>query len=327
MAAICAKFCVDYDHYVKRRDIEYFREVGEILKPLSNHYWLKECGHFIEYDDKSIVQTPHDARSKISKHTESLRNGNERKFFLILDDYGGGYEPEFCDTDLVYVGNYCRYYNLKEEYKNRKATGELTKLLIDSEFRRFVDKNDVLNSVRKNLTKSTISLRASYSAHDFDLAVLRIIAGGALVYCDPQRFNIENIQSGIFKPALPYKPLQKSAQKLLEKAEIQGLTIGAEEVLSRISHGAIPNKDSPQLQPVTLSLKRRVLIREVSSLSKRYFDIKNKGKNRVPLKVVENILFMLKDNSADARVLKRYLKTWDDQPSLPFSDHPHASIF
>ena len=101
MAAICAKFCVDYDHYVKRRDIEYFREVGEILKPLSNHYWLKECGHFIEYDDKSIVQIPHDARSKISKHTESLRNGNERKFFLILDDYGGGYEPEFCDTDFA----------------------------------------------------------------------------------------------------------------------------------------------------------------------------------------------------------------------------------
>ena len=327
MAAICAKFCVNYDHYVKRRDIEYFREVGEILKPLSNHYWLKECGHFVEYDNKSIVQIPHDARSKISTHTESLRNGNKRKFFLILDDYGGGHEPEFYETDLVYVGNYCRYYNIKEEDKNRQATGELIDVLVNSELKRFADNNNVLNSVRKNLSKNTISLRASYSTHDFDFAVLRIIAGGALVYCDPHRFNIENIQSGIFKPALPNKPLQKSAQKFLEKAKTQGLTIGTEEELSRISHGAIPNKDSPQLQPVTLSLKRRVLIREVSSLSKRYFDIQNKGKNRVPLKVVENILFMLKDNSADARVLKRYLKTWDDQPPLPFSDHPHASIF
>ena len=324
MAAICAKFCVNYDHYVKRRDIEYFREVGEILKPLSNHYWLKECGHFVEYDDKSIVQIPHDARSKISTHTESLRNGNKRKFFLILDDYGGGHEPEFYETDLVYVGNYCRYYNVKEEDKNRQATGELIDVLVNSEFKRFADNNNVLNSVRKNLSKNTISLRASYSAHDFDFAVLRIIAGGALVYCDPHRFNIENIQSGIFKPVLPDKGMQISAKKLLDKAKANQFNISGYEELKRIERGISSNQQSPQIESRELARWRMALVREVSVLCERYFIIRNNKKNQVPVGVLMNILSMLADTPPQ-RTVERYLKKYRGHPMPPFSDHPYVT--
>tara|TARA_B110000211_G_C14023809_1_gene528882 strand:+ start:473 stop:976 length:504 start_codon:yes stop_codon:yes gene_type:complete len=146
----------------------------------------------------------------------------------------------------------------------------------------------------------------------FELSVLRLIAGGLAVYCEPEWFSNDGIDEGVLEPVMPSIAVQKAVQKAIEQINKQGLELGITmHSLELIANGSLPviENINPQLRSCSKGFQR--LVREITILSGQLFDITSTGKNRFSTQAIQNILDLVEAPEVDYRTIQRYQEQYE----------------
>jgi len=151
--------------------------------------------------------------------------------------------------------------------------------------------NDIHNLLKK-VHSVTVNLNPEYlylgvdeisDERQFDLAIIRVIAGATVVTLDPEWFSHEGPAAGALDWVEPSEKLQKKMRTALEIAQEEGtkLPILFEKQLGLLARG-IPIIG--QHKPTEKLLQ--LMVREITLISNQLFTISNSGKNRFPAKAI-----------------------------------------
>jgi hypothetical protein len=189
--------------------------------------------------------------------------------------------------------------------------------------------NDIHNLLKK-VHSVTVNLNSEYfylgldeisDERQFDLAIIRVIAGAALVTLDPEWFSHEGPAAGAVDWVEPSEKLQKKMRTALEIAQEEGtkLPILFEKQLELLACG-IPIIG--QHEPTEKLLQ--LMVREITLISNKLFTISNSGKNRFPAKAIVAIGEILNLKLPTERTIAKMqekIETEVDPDESPLSDN------
>jgi hypothetical protein len=177
--------------------------------------------------------------------------------------------------------------------------------------------------IKRMLYSRKISVKTKYQNQIpeerlLELAVLRLVAGAVQAYVDPIRDYYKALKSGVAKTLTPSKKAQKAAQLILDEFYDQGIRVNSLDtrMFERIARGEHP-KSLPQVtEDNKASIK--ILVREVSLLSKQLFIINNSKESRFPVKSIQRILDVV-GASASPRTIADHQSLFDKTKTLALS--------
>jgi len=189
--------------------------------------------------------------------------------------------------------------------------------------------NDIHNLLKK-VHSVTVNLNSEYfylgldeisDERQFDLAIIRVIAGATLVTLDPEWFSHEGPAAGAVDWVEPSEKLQKKMLTALEIAQEEGtkLPILFEKQLELLACG-IPIIG--QHEPTEKLLQ--LMVREITLISNKLFTISNSGKNRFPAKAIVAIGEILNLKLPTERTIAKMqekIETEVDPDESPLSDN------
>ena len=189
--------------------------------------------------------------------------------------------------------------------------------------------NDIHNLLKK-VHSVTVNLNSEYfylgldeisDERQFDLAIIRVIAGATLVTLDPEWFSHEGPAAGAVDWVEPSEKLQKKMRTALEIAQEEGtkLPILFEKQLELLACG-IPIIG--QHEPTEKLLQ--LMVREITLISNKLFTISNSGKNRFPAKAIVAIGEILNLKLPTERTIAKMqekIETEVDPDESPLSDN------
>ena len=195
--------------------------------------------------------------------------------------------------------------------------------------------NDIHNLLKK-VHSVTVNLNSEYfylgldeisDERQFDLAIIRVIAGATLVTLDPEWFSHEGPAAGAVDWVEPSEKLQKKMRTALEIAQEEGtkLPILFEKQLELLACG-IPIIG--QHEPTEKLLQ--LMVREITLISNKLFTISNSGKNRFPAKAIVAIGEILNLKLPTERTIAKMqekIETEVDPDESPLSDNIHDLPF
>ncbi|MDB2383524.1 hypothetical protein N9Y04_05835 [Porticoccaceae bacterium] len=254
---------------------------------------------------------------------------------------------EFIETYLDVVLHQCfayeaeKYCKITEDelpaFKRDKVLSLVDKLaeLEKEPFERYVKANhsgalhDIHNLLKK-VHSVTVNLNPDYfylgvdeisDERQFDLAIIRVIAGATVVTLDPEWFSHEGPAAGALDWVEPSDKLQKKMRTALEVAQEEGtkLPILFEKQLGLLARG-IPIIG--QHEPTEKLLQ--LMVREITLISNQLFTISNSGKNRFPAKAIVAIGEILNLKLPTERTISKMqekIETEVDPNESPLSDN------
>ena len=218
--------------------------------------------------------------------------------------------------------------------KRLESINELAKLENDP-FEPFLkthypDALKYIHNLLKKIHAVTVDLNSKYfhlgldeisDERQFDLAIIRVIAGATVVTLDPEWFSHEGPAAGALDWVEPSEKLQKKMRTALEVAQEEGtkLPILFEKQLGLLARG-IPIIG--QHEPTEKLLQ--LMVREITLISNRLFTISNSGKNRFPAKAIVAIGEILNLKLPTERTISKMqekIETEVDPNESPLSDN------
>ena len=177
--------------------------------------------------------------------------------------------------------------------------------------------------IKRMLCSRKISVKTKHQnqipeARLLELAVLRLMAGAIQAYTDPIRDYHKALKLGVAKILTPSKKAQKAAKLILDEFYDQGITINKVDtaMFERITRGEHPKRFPQVTEDNKASIK--ILVREVSVLSKQLFIIDNNKENRFPVKSIQRILDVV-GASASPRTIADHQSLFDKTKTLALS--------
>ena len=195
--------------------------------------------------------------------------------------------------------------------------------------------NDIHNLLKK-VHSVTVKLNSEYfylgvdeisDERQFDLAIIRVIAGAAVVVLDPEWFSQEGLDAGAIEHAGLNARVHKKMQMALAAAEEEGTALPElfKKQLKLLANG-IPLIS--QYNPTEERLK--LMVREITLISNQLLIISNSGKNRFPAKaimVIGEILNLKLPTERTISKLQEKIETEIDPSEPPLSDNIHDLPF
>lgn len=189
-----------------------------------------------------------------------------------------------------------------------------------------------IHNLLKKVHSVTVNLNPDYfylgvdeisDERQFDLAIIRIIAGAAVVVLGPEWFPQEGPAAGSLDWVKPSKKLQTKMCTALEVAQEEGIVLPKtfERQLRMLAHG---RPLISQYKPTEKLLQ--LMVREITLINNRLFIISNSGKNRFPAKAIAAIGEMLNLNIPTERTISKLqekIETEIDPHESPLSDNIH----
>ena len=195
--------------------------------------------------------------------------------------------------------------------------------------------NDIHNLLKK-VHSVTVNLNSEYfylgvdeisDERQFDLAIIRVIAGAAVVVLDPEWFSQEGLEAG----AIDYMGLNARVHKkmriALKAVEDEGTALPEpfEKQLKLLASG---RPLISQHKPTEKLLQ--LMVREITLINNQLFTISNSGKNRFPAKAIVAIGEILNLKLPTERTISKMqekIETEVDPDECPLSDNIHDLPF
>ncbi|MDG1165895.1 MAG: hypothetical protein P8N61_11050 [Porticoccaceae bacterium] len=195
--------------------------------------------------------------------------------------------------------------------------------------------NDIHNLLKK-VHSVTVKLNSEYfylgvdeisDERQFDLAIIRVIAGAAVVVLDPEWFSQEGLDAGAIDYIGLNTRVQKKMQIALAAAEEEGTALPElfKKQLKLLANG-IPLIS--QYNPTEERLK--LMVREITLISNQLLIISNSGKNRFPAKAIMAIGEILNLKLPTERTISKLqekIETEIGPSESPLSDNIHDLPF
>jgi hypothetical protein len=339
------EFIKTYSDFQTEKRKVCFRAVGKIRSEQDlpyNHYWMKPIGEFIELagDCWPVPADQEEPPENIFSTEFEDSKGRSKKSFVWYDDEGTEQKPVISKETLMYVGDWCDLPSLSEQemtwqrYLNRKA-----ELNLPTAFEALLKKESRYNRILHELKNKNIAVRPHHDlqrlsqfvngddekypinkGREFELVLLRIIAGAFIVYLDPLRFSHHGTQVGVSKVIRPSNRVQALSKTLLAELASQNLAISGMSDLIDLANGESPQKLYPQIESSDSKTKIKVLVREISLLSKKYLIIKNGKANRFPEIGIQKILELIDADIVVGRTISNYQAEFDGSDEEPLTD-------
>ena len=193
-----------------------------------------------------------------------------------------------------------------------------------------------IHNLLKKVHSVTVSLNPKYfylgvdeisDERQFDLAIIRIIAGAAVVVLDPEWFSQEGLDAGAIEYAGLNARVHKKMQIALGAAEEEGTALPElfEKQLKLLASG-IPLIS--QYNPTEERLQ--LMVREITLISNQLLTISNSGKNRFPAKAIMAIGEILNLKLPTERTISKLQEKIETEIGLsesPLSDNIHDLPF
>ena len=337
LAEISREYLLLYDHYRDLRRKVHYREVGEVLAPWPNRHWTSITGEvyyspkegelFWEFED-NVYYRNEDDEGRITS--------------LWLQDDGSYSGLGLCAKTEMYMGDWCalpkpKQYALDENLYREKINALNSVTALEAH----LNSTTLYSRILRTLQKHKVRIERGFSfpgemardgdkrnqsgeARDFELAVLRIISGGLLVYCDPISFALPGHEVGATRTVKPSKRAQKAAVDLLNELDSHTLdSAGFFTNQLRLIAGGNRTPGHPLQLETDPALSRRALVREVALLGKRLLAIKTSKADRFPEAAIQGILEIIGGDAADITLdsLRNYQKDYDNIEAEPLTDH------
>ena len=195
--------------------------------------------------------------------------------------------------------------------------------------------NDIHNLLKK-VHSVTVKLNSEYfylgvdvisDERQFDLTIIRVIAGAAVVVLDPEWFSQEGLDAGAIDYIGLNTRVQKKMQIALAAAEEEGTALPElfKKQLKLLANG-IPLIS--QYNPTEERLK--LMVREITLISNQLLIISNSGKNRFPAKAIMAIGEILNLKLPTERTISKLqekIETEIGPSESPLSDNIHDLPF
>ena len=218
--------------------------------------------------------------------------------------------------------------------KRLESINELAKLENDP-FEPFLkthypDALKYIHNLLKKIHAVTVDLNPKYfhlgldeisDERQFDLAIIRVIAGATVVTLDPAWFSYEGPAAGALDWVKPSKKLQTKMRIALEVTQEEGIVLPQtfERQLRMLAHG---RPLISQYKPTEKLLQ--LVVREITLINNQLFTISNPGKNRFPVKAIVAIGEILNLNLPTERTISKMqekIETEVDPNESPLSDN------
>tara|TARA_R110001632_G_scaffold30226_2_gene79648 strand:- start:969 stop:1733 length:765 start_codon:yes stop_codon:yes gene_type:complete len=218
--------------------------------------------------------------------------------------------------------------------KRLESINELAKLENDP-FEPFLkthypDALKYIHNLLKKIHAVTVDLNPKYfhlgldeisDERQFDLAIIRVIAGATVVTLDPAWFSYEGPAAGALDWVKPSKKLQTKMRIALEVTQEEGIVLPQtfERQLRMLAHG---RPLISQYKPTEKLLQ--LVVREITLINNQLFTISNSGKNRFPVKAIVAIGEILNLNLPTERTIYKMQETIEaevDPNEFPLSDN------
>ena len=218
--------------------------------------------------------------------------------------------------------------------KRLESINELAKLENDP-FEPFLkthypDALKYIHNLLKKIHAVTVDLNPKYfhlgldeisDERQFDLAIIRVIAGATVVTLDPAWFSYEGPAAGALDWVKPSKKLQTKMRIALEVTQEEGIVLPQtfERQLRMLAHG---RPLISQYKPTEKLLQ--LVVREITLINNQLFTISNSGKNRFPVKAIVTIGEILNLNLPTERTIYKMQETIEaevDPNEFPLSDN------
>jgi len=192
------------------------------------------------------------------------------------------------------------------------------------------DQFKYIHSLLKKVHSVTVNLNPIYfhlgldeinDERQFDLAIIRVIAGATVVTLDPAWFSYEGPAAGALDWVKPSKKLQTKMRIALEVAQEEDIVLPQtfERQLRMLAHG---RQLISQYKPTEKLLQ--LVVREITLINNQLFTISNSGKNRFPAKAIVAIGEILNLNLPTERTIYKMQETIEaevDPNEFPLSDN------
>lgn len=339
-------FIVLYDQYQDSAKNLSYQAVNPVASALDGCFWDKEAGTFYysEYHGEyGWDNEPWRWR------TEDHEDGHELAFaiwpdpddpikgrLLIKDDTTRVHWGDWCPTKL-YQGD----SRLAQQFKDDMSALEKSDLEVYlKDIGAYGRISMALGAGKIKAKPAVVSYPASLvrsgyeqvflnEERQLELAVMRVVAGGLIVFLNPLQFSDRGVEAGAAKLVVPTKRARKLASSLLEELHPQFLQEGgaATEWVKKIARGE--NKKINNPVETTLELQRRGLVREASLISNQLLIINNGKANRLPARVIKIILGMLGDDAADVsdKTIGNYQSKYDGSEEDYLTKNGHLYRF
>ena len=260
---------------------------------------------------------------------------------------------EFIETYLDVVLHQCfayepeKYCKITEDelpaFKQDKVLSLIDKLaeLEKEPFERYVKANhsgalhDIHNLLKK-VHSVTVNLNPEYfylgvdeisDERQFDLAIIRVIAGAAVVVLDPEWFSQEGMDAGAIDYIGLNARVHKKMRIALDTVQEEGTALPElfEKQLKLLANG-IPL--IAQHKPTEKLLQ--LMVREITLMSNQLFIISTSAKNRFPAKAIVAIGKILNLKLPTERTISKMqekIETEVDRHESPLSDNIHDLPF
>ena len=322
-----------------------FRAIGKIRSHDSlfhAHYWMKPIGEFCELSGDYWSITADDEEPPINIFPTEYEDskGQARQSFFWFDEEDKAHKPVISEETLMYVGDWCDLPSSPEQemtykrYLNRKA-----ELNSPTAFEVLLKKESRYARILHELKNKNIAVRPHHDlqclsqavngddekapideCREFELVLLRIIAGAFIVYLDPLRFDQHGTEVGVSKVIRPSKRLQGLSKALLAELDSHNLAISGIADLIDLANGEPPQKLHRQLESSDSKTRIKMLVREISLLSKKYLIIENGKANRFPEIGIQKILELLDADIVGGRTISNYQAEFDGSDDEPLTD-------
>jgi hypothetical protein len=297
---------------------------GSVYPPHELGYWQKECGEFEVFGGEALSRELNNDHYDIDQTDFA---------FTWRDKTGQRHSPIPSEENLLYVGKWCKLYNHTQAHKHFSSYAEAINKLSGTKFEKLLKGDGSYQRIsagyRHMLTylkeqKVTVRPYEGFpfteelpETRELELAVFRLIAGALEVYLNPNHFIDD-------APVNPHKDIRKATQVALNKINYHNFEIQDDlrEQLEALAGGQNPGPYHSTI--VADSSRRKILVREVSLLSKKLLNTTSPKKNRFPTSALKALLSMVEENPPTRRTLGGYQCTYDEVREDDPNEQPHT---
>lgn len=297
---------------------------GLIYPPHISAHWQKECGEYEAYSGETYSREKNNLNYDIEECAFD---------FTWCDATGKRCYPEPSEENLLYVGKWCELYCPAATHKQFLNYGEAVKNISGTRFEKLLRGDgsyQLISTAYRHmmfyLKEQKVRVRP-YEGFPFtkelpeirelELAIFRLIAGALEVYLNPQDY-VET------DPIKPHKDIKKTTQATLRKIDYHDFEIKDDfrQQLEALARGQ--NPDPYHCTIINDSYRRKLLVREVSLLSKKLLDTTSPKKSRFPTSALEALLSMVEENPPTRRTLGGYQSIYDHISENDPNEQPHT---
>jgi len=264
-------------------------------------------------------------------YMDSVRGVFHRHFIALGVDIRDHERDSADDKTLVHL----------LEQSDALCNTELERYLAEDDNRKIFDR---IKSCLKVSRGTRATLKKTKSSPDFgsmsidrqyDLALLRIVAGGLILYLAPERCNCDQTFGwdaptdghGKQHKILPSKKVQLATRKALFEINEQGLELGGiTHALELLSNGFLPSVSDAPMKTKRAFKPLDDLVREITALSREYLDITSNTQKpivRFSTQAIVNIIDFVGHPShsveATTKAIRRVQKTAETEKINPRS--------